>query len=223
MREPGRSDQSRREVIRRCRLGLAILRFAGRPRRAQCALLVARYGGFCPCRADQPQRGVIRHWCAGKCLARGQAKSFCASNPSHAIGYDHAAMSPSLSRTRCPTDLCDCQLDSWLNDAAADRRLLLLTRIEERRLLERLERLESLEDLQHMQQRMQAQLGISVQVEPGFNEVRSMRGIEIEVAPLAGLCRKSRQAIVRSIRRGMERTPQIAWALLNAQDLLRDA
>lgn len=128
-----------------------------------------------------------------------------------------------LSRTRCPAELCDCQLDSWLSDVRADQRLLLLTRIEERRLLERLERLESLEDLQHMQQRMQAQLGIRVQVEPGFNEVRSMRGIEIEVVPLPGLCRKSRQAIVRSIRRGMERTPQIAWALLNAQDLLRDA
>jgi hypothetical protein len=110
-----------------------------------------------------------------------------------------------------------------LADDVADRRLLLLTRVEERRLLERLERLASLEDLQHMQQRMQAQLGIRVQVEPGFNEVRSMRGIDIEVAPLPGLCRKSRQAIVRSIRRGMERTPQIAWALLNAQDLLRDA
>jgi hypothetical protein len=98
-----------------------------------------------------------------------------------------------------------------------------LTRQEEKRLIERLENLKSLEDLEHMQQRMYVQLGLRLHITPGFNEVRTMRGIQIDVAPLPGLCRKTRQAIPAAIRRGMERNPQIAYALLNANDLLKDA
>lgn len=103
---------------------------------------------------------------------------------------------------------------------SADRRVLLLSRVEEKRLTERLEHLTSLDDLQHMQRRMFEQLGIQIEISPGFGEVRSMRGMQIEVAPLPGLCRKSRQAIVRAIRRGLENNPEIAWRLLDAHDLL---
>lgn len=90
-------------------------------------------------------------------------------------------------------------------------------------MIERLENLASLEDLEHMQLQLYQKLGIRLAVSPGSNEVRSMRGIRIELAELPGLCRKTRQAIPAAIRRAMERRPEIAYSLLNAHDLLRDA
>lgn len=102
-------------------------------------------------------------------------------------------------------------------------RILRLTRQEEKRLLERLETLQDLTDLARLQQRMFEQLGLQVRVEPGFGEVRSMRGIRIEIEALPGLCRKTRQAIPAAIRRALERNPAMAFELLNAHDLLRDA
>jgi len=110
-----------------------------------------------------------------------------------------------------------------LQQANSDVRILLLTRTEEKRLLERLENLESLADLEKLQRRIYEQLGVRVAVAPGFNEVRSMRGIQIEIDELPGLCRKTRQAIPTAIRRGLEKHPQIAYDLLNTHDLLRDA
>ena len=74
-----------------------------------------------------------------------------------------------------------------------------------------------------MQRRMFEQLGIRVDIVPGFNEVRTMRGIGIPVGELPGLCRKTRAAIPTAIRRGLEKRPEIAYELLNANDLLRDA
>ncbi|WP_394559441.1 hypothetical protein [Aquipseudomonas alcaligenes] len=123
-------------------------------------------------------------------------------------------------RQPCPPGACDCSRDQLLETPGADVRILLLTRSEEKRLLERLENLKSLDDLQHMQRRMYEQLGIRVEVAPGFNEVRSMRGIAIQVAEHPGLCRKTRQAIPAAIRRGLERQPEIAYRLLDSHDLL---
>ncbi|WP_043306893.1 hypothetical protein [Pseudomonas sp. ML96] len=123
-------------------------------------------------------------------------------------------------RQPCPPGACDCSRDQLLETPGADVRILLLTRSEEKRLLERLENLKNLDDLQHMQQRMYEQLGIRVEVAPGFNEVRSMRGIAIQVADHPGLCRKTRQAIPAAIRRGLERQPEIAYRLLDSHDLL---
>ena len=56
-----------------------------------------------------------------------------------------------------------------------------------KRLLERLENLQSLGDA------------------TGFNEVRSLRGIRIEIDKLPGLCRKTRQALPAAIRHGLEK------------------
>ena len=126
-------------------------------------------------------------------------------------------------RQPCPPGACDCSRDRLLATPGADTRILLLTRNEEKRLLERLENLQSLDDLRHMQQRMYQQLGIRVEVAPGANEVRSMRGIAIAIAEHPGLCRKTRQAIPAAIRRAMERQPEIAYRLLDAHDLFRDA
>ncbi|MDG9928689.1 MULTISPECIES: hypothetical protein [unclassified Pseudomonas] len=129
---------------------------------------------------------------------------------------------PSL-RQPCPPGACDCGRDDLLDSAGADLRILLLTRQEERKLLDRLQNLRDLNDLEHLQRRMHEQLGIRVHVAPGFNEVRSMRGIAIHIDSLPGLCRKTRQSIPAAIRRGLENAPEIAYRLLDAHDLLRDA
>lgn len=125
-------------------------------------------------------------------------------------------------RQPCPPGACDCGREALLQNADSDARILLLTRTEEKRLLERLENLESLADLERMQQRIYEQLGLRVAVAPGFNEVRSMRGMAIEIDALPGLCRKTRQAIPTAIRRALEKRPEIAYSLLNAHDLFRD-
>jgi hypothetical protein len=126
-------------------------------------------------------------------------------------------------RSPCPPGACDCGRDPLLETPGADVRILFLTRMEEKRLIERLENLQSLQDLEHLQRRMFEQLGIRVDIAPGFNEVRTMRGIGIHIGELPGLCRKTRAAIPAAIRRAMEKRPQIAFELLNANDLLRDA
>ncbi|MDG9924284.1 MULTISPECIES: hypothetical protein [unclassified Pseudomonas] len=128
--------------------------------------------------------------------------------------------SPPQLRQPCPPGACDCERERLLDSPGSDVRILLLTRNEEQRLLERLENLKSLDDLRHMQQRMYEQLGIRVEVAPGLNEVRSMRGIAITIGALPGLCRKTRQAIPAAIRRGLERQPEIAYRLLDSYDLL---
>ncbi|WP_259643291.1 hypothetical protein, partial [Pseudomonas syringae] len=110
-----------------------------------------------------------------------------------------------------------------LDAEGADLRILLLSRDAEKALLDRLERIDSLEDLEHMQRKIFQQLGVRVDVAPGFNEVRTMRGISIVVEEKVGLCRKTRQSIPAAIRRALEARPQIAYQLLNANDLLRDA
>ncbi len=126
-------------------------------------------------------------------------------------------------RSPCPPGACDCQRDRLLETPGADLRVLRLTRQEERRLLDRLENIRSLEDLQHMQDRMYELLGLRVEIAPGHNEVRSMRGIAIQVLEQPGLCRKLRQSIPAAIRRGLEKRPEIAYRLLDSHDLLRDA
>ncbi|BBP70215.1 hypothetical protein PHLH6_22190 [Pseudomonas sp. Seg1] len=125
-------------------------------------------------------------------------------------------------RSPCPPGACNCGRDPLLEKPGADLRILRLTREEEKRLLARLEMLKDLADLRHLQQQMFEQLGIRVDVAPGFNEVRTMRGIAIQIEELPGLCRKTRQAIPAAIRRGLENHPEIAFELLNAHDLLRD-
>lgn len=126
-------------------------------------------------------------------------------------------------RSPCPPGACTCDRERLLETPGTDLRILLLTRQEEKRLLDRLENLASLDDLRHMQQRLYDNLGVRLEIAPGFNEVRSMRGIAIHIDELPGMCRKTRQSIPAAIRRGLERNPQIAYTLLNAHDLLRDA
>jgi len=118
-------------------------------------------------------------------------------------------------RVPCPPGACICEHDALLADSMADQRILRLTKEEEKRLLLRLEQITSLQDLRHVEQRMYEQLGIRVRIEPGASEVRTVRGIQIEVLPMRGLCSKTRQAIPAAIRRGMEKTPEVAFELLD--------
>jgi hypothetical protein len=126
-------------------------------------------------------------------------------------------------RQPCPPGACDCGRDPLLETPGADVRILFLTRSEEKHLVERLENLQSLSDLERLQRRMYEQLGIRVDIVPSYNEVRTMRGIGINLGEQPGLCRKTRQSIPAAIRRALEKRPEIAYALLNANDLLRDA
>ena len=125
-------------------------------------------------------------------------------------------------RSPCPPGACICGRDPLLETPGADLRILRLTRAEEKILLARLEQLKDLADLRHLQDRMHEQLGLRVEVAPGFHEVRTMLGIEIQIEALPGLCRKTRKAIPAAIRRGLSNHPEIAFELLNAHDLLRD-
>lgn len=133
-------------------------------------------------------------------------------------------MTPTAAlRQPCPPGACICGHADLLETPDADLRILRLTRQEESRLLQRLESIEDLPDLEHLQRRLHEQLGMQLNVAPGFGEVRSMRGIAIRLADQPGLCRKTRRSIPAAIRRALEKRPEIAYALLNASDLLRDA
>jgi hypothetical protein len=125
-------------------------------------------------------------------------------------------------RQPCPPGACVCDRERLLDAPEADLRILNLTRQEEKKLLDRLEDLKSLQDLQHMQQRMYDLLGIRVHIAPGHTEVKSMRGIQIVIDALPGMCRKTRQSIPAAIRRGLEKRPEIAYRLLDAHDLFRE-
>lgn len=126
-------------------------------------------------------------------------------------------------RQECPPGACMCDRDRLLADPAADVRILRLTKEEEKRLVARLENITSLEDLRAMQGRMQAQLGIVVRIVPSDNEVRTSRGIAIQLDEQPGLCRKTRSSIPAAIRRGFDNKPEIVYALLNERDLLNGA
>ena len=129
---------------------------------------------------------------------------------------------PAPLRSPCPPGACDCGRDALLETPGTDLRILRLTREQEKILLARLEQLKDLADLRHLQNRMYEQLGLRVDISPGFHEVRTMLGIDIQIDELPGLCRKTRKSIPAAIRRGLNQQPQIAFELLNAHDLLRD-
>lgn len=124
-------------------------------------------------------------------------------------------------RQPCPPGACICERERLQAMTGADLRILKLTRQAEKDLVERLENIHTLAELEYLQRRMQEQLGIRVDIEPSFNEVRTMRGIAIRLVDQPGLCRKTRQSIPAAIRRAMEKHPEIAYRLLDGYDLLR--
>lgn len=126
-------------------------------------------------------------------------------------------------RKECPPGACDCARAQLLDDPQADARILRLTKEEERRLLDRIAQISSLEELRHVQSLMQAQLGVVLCITPNSREVRTVRGFHIQLKQQPGLCKKTRQSVPAAIRRCLERHPHIAYAILNAHDLLGGA
>jgi hypothetical protein len=123
-------------------------------------------------------------------------------------------------RKECPPGACVCGRDDLLNDPQGDIRILRMTREEEKKLIERIENLSSYEELKLIADRMHQQLGILLQIAPGAREVRTVRGISIQLAEQRGLCRKTRQNIPAAVRRCLDKNPDIVYAILNAHDLL---
>lgn len=123
-------------------------------------------------------------------------------------------------RKECPPGACTCDRDDLLKDPCGDLRILRLTAEDEKKLIARIENIFSYADLRHIEERMQAQLGIVLQITPSSREVRTVRGFSIQLAERPGLCRKTRQSIPAAIRRCLEKNPDIAYAILNAHDLL---
>lgn len=126
-------------------------------------------------------------------------------------------------RTECPPGACVCDRDALLQSTSGDTRILQLTQVEEKKLLQRLENITSLADLRRVQDRMQQQLGIGLTIAPSLNEVRTLRGITILVHEQPGLCRKTRQAIPAAIKKGMDQRPEITYELLNEGGLFGGA
>ncbi|AON52542.1 hypothetical protein ABIC71_002803 [Herbaspirillum seropedicae] len=124
-------------------------------------------------------------------------------------------------RKECPPGACDCQREALLECLhAPEARILMLTREEEKRLIERIFRIASYEELLHVGALMRKNLGIHLHISPGPNEVRTVRGLQIHLAEQPGLCRKTRDTIPAAIRKCLENNPTIVYALLDAHDLL---
>ena len=122
-------------------------------------------------------------------------------------------------RVECPPGACVCDRERLLADPQADRRVLLLTRADEQRLIARIERVDSYADLQRVQALIHQHLGVVLRIEPGVNVVKSVRGILVVLEEQPGLCKKIRQSIPAAIRRTLESHPQIMYDILDANDL----
>ncbi|MBQ5964154.1 hypothetical protein KBW95_14325 [Massilia sp. ZL223] len=122
-------------------------------------------------------------------------------------------------RVECPPGACVCERDRVLADPQADHRPLALTRQQEQKLLERIERVENYEDLKHVQGLIRKNIGAELRIEPGPNEVRTVRGILIVLEERPGLCKKVRQSVPAAVRRLLGERPEIAYAILDAHDL----
>ena len=122
-------------------------------------------------------------------------------------------------RTECPPGACVCDRDRLLAEPDADIRPLRLTRSEEQRLLERIGQISTYEQLCKLQAAIERNLGTVLTIEPGPNEVRTVRGIVIRLEDRPGLCKKVRQSVPAAVRKLLEREPRIAYAILDAHDL----
>jgi hypothetical protein len=122
-------------------------------------------------------------------------------------------------RVECPPGLCVCERERLLADPQADTRILMLTREQEKKLLDRIERIDSYAQLQHVGKLMFEQLGVELRIAPSAVEVRTVRGLAIVLTERPGLCRKTRQAIPAAIRRCLDKHPEIVYAILDAHDL----
>jgi hypothetical protein len=132
------------------------------------------------------------------------------------------AIPPQLSfpiRAECPPGACVCGREQLLLDPNGDMRPLRIDRKEEQRLIQRIERIDSYADLKHVQALIEKHVGAPLRVEPGPNEVKTVRGIIIVLEDRPGLCKKLRQSVPAAVRRCLDRQPEIVYSLLDAHDL----
>ena len=122
-------------------------------------------------------------------------------------------------RSECPPGACVCERERLLVEPDADLRPLLLTRMEEQKLIDRIENISSYDELKRLQEKIRANLGVELKIVPGPNEVRTLRGIVILLEDRPGLCKKVRQSIPAAIRKVLDRHPEITWAILDSHDL----
>jgi hypothetical protein len=122
-------------------------------------------------------------------------------------------------RKECPPGACACDRDRLLEDPGGDTRILMLTQAEEKKLIARIDAISSYADLQRIGERMQELLGVTLEITPGIHEVRTVRGLSIQLVERPGLCRKTRQSIPAAVRRCLDKHPQIVYDILNAHDL----
>ncbi len=123
-------------------------------------------------------------------------------------------------RKECPPQLCDCERERLLGDPQADLSILRLNLTEEKRLLAHIEGIATYAQLQKLQLLLKSNLGVELQIAPGSGEVRTVRGFQIRLLERPGLCRKTRAAIPAAVRRCLAEHPEIAFAILNENDLL---
>ena len=123
-------------------------------------------------------------------------------------------------RKECPPQLCDCERERLLDDAQADLAILRLNLTEEKRLLAHIDGIATYAQLQKLQLLLKKNLGVELQIAPGNGEVRTVRGFQIRLLEQPGLCRKTRAAIPAAVRRCLAAHPEIAFAILNENDLL---
>lgn len=123
-------------------------------------------------------------------------------------------------RVECPPGACVCDRDTLLADPHADMRVLRLTREEEKKLIARIDSIETYDELQRIAAKMRELLGIGLRITPSARGVRTVRGFNIQLDDRPGLCRKTRQTIPAAVRKCLERHPDIAYAILDAHDLL---
>lgn len=123
-------------------------------------------------------------------------------------------------RHHCPPALCNCGLADLAANPQADLRVLRLTQAEEKKLIAHIDAIDSYPQLLRVGEKLHQQLGLTLQLAPGPNEVRTVRGIVVQLAAHPGLCRKTRQNVAAAVRRCLERHPDICYQLLDSHDLL---
>lgn len=139
---------------------------------------------------------------------------------------DMSAVQPSLSppqrfpqRVPCPPGACICGRTALKEAKHADSRILLLTQEEENLLVQRWQGVQSLSELRNLQQRMLEQLGLRLIIAAGKQSTQGLRGLQIELVPITGLCRKTAKALPAAVRHCLENHPEIAFALLDESSL----
>ena len=132
-----------------------------------------------------------------------------------------AVQLPFRVRVECPPGACVCERERLLADPAGDHRPLAIDRKQEQNLVARIERVRDYQDLQHVQALIRKNVGAELRIEPGPNEVRTVRGIIVVLEEKPGLCKKVRQSVPAAVRRLLQERPEIAYAILDAHDLFR--